>query len=329
MNGQLTAEVVARAASLAGRAPSLHNTHPWQWVFDGRVLQLHAVPERMLPVADGAGRQLLLSCGIVLHHMRSALAVLGWRTSVRRLPAPARPGHLADLEWEPTGMVTEAEYARAAAISRRYTDRLPYEAPVSWDEFVPSLRAGFAPDDAVLDIVPSKCGPALRRISGLATGLQRYDSRYHAELYWWTGHVVQAAGIPRTALVSAAEREQVAVGRHMPAGGTAVRRAETVDRARILAVSSESDRPQDVLRAGEVLSAVLLDCTAAGYATCTLTHMTEFAPSRAELRTLLGGRVLPQALIRVGTRPVGAQTPPPRPRLPRSEILEAVPSAVR
>ena len=36
----------------------------------------------------------------------------------------------------------------------------------------------------------------------------------------------------------------------------------------------------NVLRCGEALSAVLLECTVAGMATCTLTHMTEIAQSR-------------------------------------------------
>ncbi|RMI33560.1 Acg family FMN-binding oxidoreductase [Nocardia stercoris] len=329
MDTQLTAEVVATAASLAGRAPSLHNTQPWHWQFDGRALHLYSVPDRMLTVTDPGGRQLLLSCGIALHHMRSALADLGWHTTVRRFPSPTRFSHLADLGFEPAPVVTEAEHARAQAISRRFTDRLPFGAPGGWDEFEPLLRTCFPPDDAVLDVLPGSAEPDLARISRLAAGLRRYDSDYHAELHWWTGHVVNEAGVPRTALISAEERDRVPVGRRMPAAEDTARRPDTHDESRILAVSTDSDRHEEILRAGEALSAVLLECTVAGYATCTLTHMTEFEPSRAELRKLLGDRVQPQALVRVGVRPADTEPVPPTPRLPLQEIFEVVPPPTR
>jgi hypothetical protein len=46
------------------------------------------------------------------------------------------------------------------------------------------------------------------------------------------------------------------------------------------------DAGADVLRCGEALSAVLLECTLAGLATCTLTPMT--LPSRDIIRQLTG-----------------------------------------
>ena len=60
------------------------------------------------------------------------------------------------------------------------------------------------------------------------------------------------------------------------------------------------DARLDVLRCGEALSAVLLECTVVGLATCTLTHMTELASSREIVRELTGQRGTPQLLIRIG-----------------------------
>jgi hypothetical protein len=77
---------------------------------------------RRAPAADPDGRDLLLSCGAALHHLRVALAALGWRTIVHRLPNHASPDHLAAVELTPKAPSTE-DIMLAGAIPRRRTDR--------------------------------------------------------------------------------------------------------------------------------------------------------------------------------------------------------------
>jgi len=317
-----TRETVEKAVLLAGRAPSLHNSQPWRWVFDGTELQLFAVPERTLAAADPTGRQLLLSCGIALDHLRAAMAAAGWRVLIARFPDPNQHHHLATVRVEPSVIVTEAERDRADAIVRRHSDRLPFAAPSGWDDFEIVLRSTFNPTDATVDILPPDSRAALAHASELSAALRRYDSSYQAELQWWAGHVVDSAGIPRDALVTAEERVQVAVGRRMPAVDGPPRRAGMLDNARILVLSTDTDLPLDLLRCGEVLSTVLLECTLAGYATCPLTHLTEFPRSRAAVRELTGRTMLPQALLRVGAAPDEADDSAPTPRRPLADILQ-------
>jgi hypothetical protein len=71
-----------------------------------------------------------------------------------------------------------------------------------------------------------------------------------------------------------------------------------------------------------VLSTVLLECTVAGMATCTLTHLTEVDEARDIVRTLIGGRSEPQVLIRAGIAPPMEQVAPPTPRRPLNEVLQ-------
>jgi hypothetical protein len=66
---------------------------------------------------------------------------------------------------------------------------------------------------------------------------------------------------------------------------------------------------------------VLLECTAAGFATCTLTHMIELHASREMLRTLIGRHAEPQVLIRVGRAPVMEPPPARTPRRPIRDVL--------
>jgi hypothetical protein len=88
-------------------------------------------------------------------------------------------------------------------------------------------------------------------------------------------------------------------------------------------LSTETDSRDDLLRCGAALSTVLLECTVAGYATCPLTHLTEFPRSRDLVGGLTGQKLLPQALIRVGTA-LGTVEAPPTPRLPLDRILQTV-----
>src|ERR1044072_1771025 len=114
--------IVFGAIDLANRAPSVHNTQPWRWLIGAESIHLMADETRRLPVIDPDGRHLLLSCGAALHHLRSALAALGWRTVVHRIPNPSDPTPLAAVEMhahEPS----EDDIALAGAIAQRHTDR--------------------------------------------------------------------------------------------------------------------------------------------------------------------------------------------------------------
>jgi nitroreductase len=130
--------VIEKAVLLAGRAPSLHNSQPWRWEFDGKSLRLFSVPSRMLPATDPYGRQMLISCGIAVDHLRAAMAAAGWRCIIARFPAPNRRNHLARVDFVRALIVTEAERDRADAIVRRLTGRTQVPQAV--------IRVGIAPE---------------------------------------------------------------------------------------------------------------------------------------------------------------------------------------
>src|SRR6185436_6379805 len=77
-------QALTAAATVAGRAPSIHNTQPWRFVVDGPVLELHTEPSRWLTELDPDGHMMLVSCGAAVHHASVALAADGWRTEIDR-----------------------------------------------------------------------------------------------------------------------------------------------------------------------------------------------------------------------------------------------------
>jgi hypothetical protein len=315
-------DVLRAAVQLACRAPSLHNSQPWQWVADGAQLHLYLDRNRILYSADKMGREAYISCGAVLDHLRVAIAAAGWTATVDRFPDPNNRDHLATLDFGPMTLVTDGQRRRADAILHRRTDRLPFTAGRNWEPLQPVLRDAVDTGNVHLDVIPDELRPELARASRLTESLRFYDSSYHTELDWWTGHFENSDGVPQTSLVSAAEDSRVDVGRSFPLHDHLERRAGFgQDQSKVLALSTDNDTRDDALRCGEALSAVLLECTLAGLATCTLSHLTELHTSRHLIGKLTGREAVPQLLIRVGEAPVLGAVPPMTPRRPLDEVL--------
>lgn len=317
----LETEVIKNTVRLACRAPSLHNSQPWQWVADHGALQLFLEPTRVLDY-DRSHREALIGCGAALDHLRVAMAAAGWHTQVDRFPNPHDPNHLASLEFTPMDHVTEDHRRRADAILVRRSDRLPFRWPTDSDSLEPMLRDVVGTETVRLDVLPDELRPQLAEASQIATSLRLYDSAYHTEIGWWTGQFRALDGIPYSSLVSAAEGERVDVGRHFPVTRGVDRRVEVPeDHAKIVLLSTDADGRTDALAAGEALSAVLLECTMAGLATCTLTHMTEVRPIRELIVAMMGYDNQPQVLVRVGVAPAMESLPPVTPRRPLDDVL--------
>ncbi len=316
-------EVLKKAVQLACRAPSVHNSQPWRWVAEDGVLRLFVDHHRTLPATDYSGRELILSCGAVLNHLCVAMTAAGWDPKIERFPDPNDPDDLASVEFGPLDHVTDAAHRRAEAILQRRTDRLPLGRPTYWDLFEPVLRSTFDDSLVTLDVLPDEVRPRLVEASQLTEALRRYDSYYHAELEWWTSSFVLTEGMPPSALASDKERWRVDVARSFPVRSHADRRGEIkVDWAKILVLSTPEDTRADVLRCGEVLSTVLLECTMAGMATCTLTHLIELDESRDIVRGLIDQHGEPQVLIRAGIAPPMEHLPAATPRRRLDDVLQ-------
>lgn len=316
----VSSDVIADAVHVACRAPSFHNSQPWQWVLDPRGLQLFVDPDRLVHT-DTSGREALISCGAVLDHLCVVMAAAGWVTGVERFPNPNDHGHVAAMEFTKMPFVTEGHRRRADAILSRRTDRLPFRPPPDVQSLELLLRTTVDEDVALLDVLGAEARPKLAEASHLTESLRLYDSTYHAELSWWTAPFESTDGIPESSLVSAAESDRVDVGRTFPVTSHQDRRLDVgEDRSTILVLSARDDTRRDILGCGELLSAVLLEATMVGMATCTLTHMTEVAASR-DIVSALTGRPYPQVLIRIGLAPALEQTPPPTPRRPLTDVL--------
>ncbi|MGH4007145.1 MAG: Acg family FMN-binding oxidoreductase [Pseudonocardiaceae bacterium] len=299
---------LAEAVMGALRAPSVHNTQPWLWRIGPGVVELHADWTRHLPATDPDRRDVLLSCGAALHHLRVSLAARDVAVHVDRLPNPEALGHLATVVIQPgTGDAHDA--ALFPSIDRRRTDRRRMS-----HRPVPSSHIRILAEEASragVVLVPVT-GPALRkRLSAALTEaayIQAGTPGYLSELHLWTrryaggrdGIPISNVPAPPVGLIQPSSLRQFPPGRlsqpsQLPGHGPAD------DAAEFLVIATHGDEPLDRLRAGEAISAVLLAATHLGLATTPLSQAIEVDVTRQEIQhQVLHIPEHPQLIVRVG-----------------------------
>ncbi|WP_410582578.1 Acg family FMN-binding oxidoreductase [Amycolatopsis sp. lyj-108] len=313
---------VDSAVALAVRAPSVHNSQPWQWRRGDRTLHLYADRTRKLAGTDPDGRDLMLSCGAALHHLRAGFAALGWRTEVHRLPDPAEPDHLAAVELhrhEPT----HDDIALAAAIPRHRTDRYRHSSWAVPQGHLELLATRAADEGAIL--LPAVNAARHRLVVAIkeAAATHAADPAYRTELAAWSGRRFAPDGVP-AANAPAPDDTPGAVSPRAfadpglaQAPGVSAEDTETV----LLVLSAASDDTMSRLRAGEATSAVLLTATSLGLATSPLTEPLELADTRRQVQELVTGGTFPQMVLRTIWAPINADPLPPTPRRDLGEVL--------
>lgn len=320
---------VMAALELACRAPSLHNSQPWRWRIADHSVHLYADDARRLAVADPSGRELIISCGAVLHHLRLAFASLGWRTFVHRLPNPVERDHLAALEFVPLVEPPAAALELATAITVRHTDRRPFLPHPVPDPVLHRLVMAARDEHTILTVVDSAAARRELTVAmTVANESQRDDAGYRSELATWAGRGLGAVdGVPASSLRAADHTARPMLARDFSAAGDGRLTAPALDDGAMLAVLSTAlDDRRTWLQAGEALSAVLLTATAAGLASCTLSQIAEAGSARDLVRSaVLGGRGEPQVLVRLGWPIADDVVAPSSPRRPTAEIVDHFP----
>ncbi len=328
MAGQARADL-ARAVETALRAPSVHNTQPWLWRIRTDAIELHADRFRHLAATDPDRRDLVVSCGAALHHLRVAMAGSGTATEVARLPDPEDRSLLAVVR-PVAGAPDPALAELAPAIPQRRTDRRRLSDRAVPADLVDGLveRAG---GEGVLLVPVTEPARRDRLLAALAEAavLQRTQPGFAAELQRWShrpAHArdgVPAANVPSPPVGSSRSPEQ------RPFGPTGLAQSPARagqhpddDGAVFVVLATPGDRPVDRLRAGEAASAVLLAATAAGLATTPFSQAVELGEDRLPLgRDVLRIAEQPQLVLRVGWAVAGAGPIPESPRRPLGAVL--------
>jgi hypothetical protein len=266
----------------------------------------------------------LLSCGATLHHLATAMGAAGWSADVDRLPDLGQPTHLARITFEPVrpdGRMIEL----AAAITARRSDRRPMSSWPVPDAHIHHFVQLAAEHGALAwQLHPDQLS-VWRALSDRADR-RRVMPEYRSELYEWTHRPEESHdGIPAANRVSLDEDSGHRVNRLPPGDIPITPGSEERSIPVSLLLTTSSDDTLSRLRAGEALSAILLEATRIGLATAIDSQAVEMESTRSAVeRSVLHGSRSPQALITVGW-PSAAD---PLPATPRREVAEILTTTV-
>lgn len=314
---------VRTAVAMAVRAPSVHNTQPWYWRVGHSSLHLYADPERRLAQTDPDGRDLVLSCGAALHHLRVGFAALGWGPEVHRLPNPDEPDHLAAVtlhRHDPS----HDEIAMAAAIPRRRTDRRRHSSWAVPRGHVEALAKAAALEGTVLQVAENSARHHLATAIEEASRRHAADPAYRTELAAWSGRHISPDGVPGRN-TPAPDDTPGALRTRAFADPLLAQPPDTKtedDETVLLVLSTASDDRMSRLRAGEATSAVLLTANALGLSSCPLTEPLELRDVRESVTERVTGGSFPQMVLRVGWASANADPLPATPRRGLADVLQ-------
>ena len=307
----------------AVRAPSVHNSQPWLWEYDGERLHVMADWSRQLRYADPEGRDLLISCGSALHHVSVAAAGLGWQATIQRLPDGRDERRLAVISFTQSG-TNEVHQAALQALHERRTDRrAPSSQPVPAEKVDALVRAAMI-HGAFATVLPDEASDQLRDLMMLSSVLQQSSDAYLEELAQWT-HSQGDEGVPDSNVVwNPHQSISGGAGTRFPSGRLLDHEPEAgrPHQAWILLTTS-SDDTISRLRAGEALSAVLVLGTLQGLSIVPYTQPIEVDTTRKGVeKALLRGSSNLQVILRVAVPPPDKPTVRQTRRRPVDAVLK-------
>ena len=326
----LSPPLVEHLALMATRAPSVHNSQPWRLVASGDGIDVRADRTRQLAVIDPVGRQLLVSCGALVHHLVVASHALGLDSDVVLLPDPDDPDLVARVSLTVRmGEPKRSEVAGAEAILHRSTHRRRFADGAVDARALEQLRQVVEEQGPALGVVRTQDRVVLDSLLERAERELLAEDSYQRELRAWVFDPdlqgERDDGIPVTALDNDLGRAEDLPGRRFLPGGSSEHLLVAPEHPEVVVLTTPGDAPQDWVRCGLGLSALLLGAELLGLVAQPLGQVTDLAPERALLRNELGLVGVPQLVLRIGraVEAVGLLTP----RRPVDRVLSWAPSA--
>ena len=287
-------------------APSSHNTQPWLFRARPSFVEIHADRTRACHVVDPNDRELIMSCGCAVYHLRCALRHFGMLGDVEILP-DHNPNLIARIHRGTEGEFNPIQSQVFEAIPRRRTNRQPFDsAPLP--EFIPALlQAATEAEGVSFRNIPDE-STRLSIAALISHGDRRQWSNpaFRIELSHWVhaNHSLRQDGIPGYAVGVDDLLSNVGplVVRTFDLGeGEAAHDEElAMGSPGLIALSTRGDSPKDWIAAGQALASVLLHARTQNIWASFLNQPIEDPDLRSHLTTLLGIQGFPQCLLRLG-----------------------------
>lgn len=288
-------------------APSSHNTQPWRFRIQGSEVELYADLTRSLPIADPQHRELTISCGAALFHLRVAIRYFGYSSQVELLPNQDVPNLLARIRLG-LGHDTDTEdILLFEAIRNRRTNRMPFFAEPIPTALISTLQSAAQQEGAWLHLVESEeTRYSLADLVAEADRLQWANSYFRRELAEWVhpSRSERNDGIPGYAqgVGNFLDYAGPFVIRTFDMGkGKAARDRDIALHSPALAVlGTAKDTTHDWLLAGQALARILLRARVEDVWASFLNQAIEVDAVRSRVQVILNRPGIPQLVMRLG-----------------------------
>ncbi|WP_244211262.1 Acg family FMN-binding oxidoreductase [Amycolatopsis kentuckyensis] len=315
MTAALTHEQLGVLARAVSRAPSVHNSQPWQLLVRGTEVDLLERRDVHLRRHDPVDRDRVLSCGAALTNLELAVRALGRDCHVDLRDAGEV---VATVTIGRPRATSVRAYTLYQAIGRRRSHRHRFfHSRVPTDVQRALVAAGET--TGVHAVVPGRLDK-LAELLGFATRVLRDDRGYQRELGAWIAHgSLVGDGIAEDALSPDALPVAGLVRTATPVPDDAVL-ADRLAAENLLVFCTDGDSRLDRLAAGAALQRVWLAAAAKALVGSVITQPLHLTGFRARLVSELALPGVPQAIFRFGYPAVPAA---PSPRLPLGELFPA------
>ena len=307
----LSTEVIERVLATAVRAPSVHNTQPWQVMVRGDAIEVRADPARALRHTDPQGREATISCGALVDHAVVAARREGLDAHVVLMP-DGPGGRLARIALSEGSAPSAAELELSVAAVHRRTSRTLLDDLAVDSTVAQSLQAVVADAHAHLVLLPPSSAArsiVLREVER-AERLASEDDVGIAEEHAWTRpEEGRDDGVPVVEAWSAHPGRAV----HHGSRRLTERHEDTPSAqqhgAVLALLTTPGDSAQDWLAAGRALSRMLLAASVHGLTASFATTVLENPTTRHEVVRSLGLVGAPQMLVQLGYGEPGLRSP--------------------
>lgn len=288
-------------------APSTHNTQPWLFHIRGDEVELYADRTRVLHTMDPEDRQLIMSCGGALFHLRVAMQRFAFQGDVQTFPDPADTDLLARVRLGDRRETSVEERLMFEAIRKRRTNRQPFRDDAVPEALLEVLKAAARKEGAILHIIEGE-EERFNVADLIAEGdrIQWANKRFRLELAAWmhSNHAEHHDGIPGYAqgmndVLSCAG--PIAIRTFDMGEGQAAKDRDIAIYSPVLAVlATEADTPQAWLAAGQALDRVLLRARVEDVWASFMNQPIEVPELREKLGDVIARPCFPQLLLRLG-----------------------------
>ncbi|MFN8499813.1 MAG: nitroreductase [Anaerolineae bacterium] len=295
-------------------APSTHNSQPWLFRIVGKTIEVYADRTRALPVVDPEDRELVMSCGCAIYHLRLAMRHFGYEDQTEICPDEENPDLVAEIRMGGEYKTTAAENAMFDAIMTRRTNRHRFEDRPVDETVLQEMQQAAEAEGATLKIIEGDGRLALADLIAEGDQRQMADKRFRRELAAWIhpSRNVSHDGMPAYAhtITDVPDAGSAFVIRTFELGDMQANLDYHIAMGSpVLAVlATADDTPTDWINVGQALARLLLRGQIEGVYASYLNQPVEVPTLRPQVQEMIGGAI-PQLILRFGYGPETKATP--------------------